>query len=101
MSLTNDSQTILLRPRSGLDRGEPVEIRPARARRPHSELFDLLDLTVTAIAAASSSGFVKRMMAISFRSLSGGRMTSFLTRSARDAEALEVRRQPLLQPALI
>jgi hypothetical protein len=34
------------------------------APRSHSELLDLLDLTVTAIAAASSSGFVKRMIPI-------------------------------------
>ena len=47
--------------------------------RPQSELFDLLDLTVTAIAAASSSGLVKRMIAVSFSSLPRGKTTSFLT----------------------
>ena len=78
-------------------------MRPVRgsltvaAQRSQSELLDLLDLTVVAIAAGSSSGFVKRMIPISFISLLRGRTMTFLTRAARDAKALEVGRQPLLQ----
>src|SRR6266705_2247744 len=42
-----------------------------------SELLDLLDLIVTAVAAASSPGFVKRIIAISFCHLLRGKTTRF------------------------
>jgi len=60
------------------------------APRSQSELLDLLDLTVVARAAASSSGFVKRIIAISFSSLSRGKTTSFLTRSDAMAKRLKL-----------
>src|SRR5206468_1592913 len=55
--------------------------RPRAHAHAHSELLDLLDLTVTAMAAASSSGLVKRIIPISFISLLRGSTITFLIRS--------------------
>ncbi len=55
-------------------------VRRGREVSSQLSLFDLLPLTVVALASASSAGFVRRRIAVSFSSLSGCMTTSFCTR---------------------